>query len=95
MFVAKPLTKFLSNCEVSDGVKSLAMIITSSSIAVGSGNFLPNKCAFHLVETSLMSAALSLKYASSIDENILIIIVATSSKAAAAFNFSSLILPSI
>ena len=60
MLVAKPL-KFLFNCAVSEGVKSSAIITTSSSIKAGFGNGLPSKLANKRRETSLISAALSLK----------------------------------
>ena len=61
ILVAKPLTKFLFNWAVSEGVKSSAIITTSSSINAGLGNDLPNKLANKRRETSLISAALSLK----------------------------------
>ena len=61
ILVANPLTKFLFNCAVSEGVKSSAIITTSSSIKAGFGNGLPSKLANKRRETSLISAALSLK----------------------------------
>ena len=61
ILVANPLTKFLFNCAVSEGVKSSAIITTSSSIKAGFGNDLPSKLANKRRDTSLISAALSLK----------------------------------
>ena len=43
IFVTKPLTKFLFNVAVSEGVKSFAQITTSSLIKLGLGNFLPKR----------------------------------------------------
>ena len=59
IFVAKPLTNCLLSWAVSDGVKSSAMMITSSSIKLGFGKSTPNKCAKIRLETSRISAARS------------------------------------
>ena len=59
IFVAKPLTYCLLSCAVSDGVKSSAITITSSSIKLGFGKSTPSKWARIRLETSRISAARS------------------------------------
>ena len=70
IFVAKPLTYFLLSWAVSDGVKSSAITITSSSIKLGFGKSTPKRCAKIRLETSLISAARSFIYSLSIASNI-------------------------
>ena len=68
--VAKPLVNFLSNCAVSEGVKSWATTITSWSINDKSATSTPKMWYLIRVVTSLISAALSLMYSSSKLSNI-------------------------
>ena len=68
--VKNPNTIFLFIVAVSDGVKSCAINITSSSRPAKSTTFIPNICLNTLFVTSFISAALSLMYSLSIDSNI-------------------------
>ena len=70
MLVTKPWTNSLFNCAVSEGVKSLPIITTLSSIILGFGNSTPRMCAKTRLETSLISAARSFMYSLSIDSKI-------------------------
>ena len=70
ILVAKPLTNCLLSWAVSDGVKSSAIIITSSSIKLGFGKSTPKRWAKIRLETSRISAARSFIYSLSIASNI-------------------------
>ena len=85
MFVMKPTTLLLSNWAVSDGVKSWATTTVLASVIANASALLPAKLAIILLDTSLISAALSLIYASSIDSKIDTNILVTLSTAFIAF----------
>ena len=95
MFVKKPQTFDLSNWAVSDGVKSWDTTTVFSSVIANALPPFPAKLEMILLETSLISAALSLIYASSIDSKIITNVSVTFWTAFIAFKLSFSIVISI
>ena len=95
ILVTNPCTNSLFNWAVSEGVKSLPIITTLSSIILGFGNSTPKICANTRFETSRISAARSFIYSLSIDSKIVMNCPVTSDNAVGALTCSFLIFSSI